>query len=120
MLIKSIAQVQAFVAGDKTIIQEWLHPKNDPANVPYSIACATVHAGMASLPHALQHSTEVYIIQAGKGTVYIDGAPYLVNAGDLVLIPAGATQYIENTGTEALRFLCLVSPPWQQADELVY
>ncbi len=120
MLLKSIAQVQSFVAGDKTIIQEWLHPKNDQVNVPYSIAFASIEPGMASLPHVLRHSIEVYIIQEGSGIAYIDGAQHVVQAGDLVLIPAGAVQHIENTGTETLRFLCLVSPPWQQEEELVY
>ena len=38
--------------------------------------------------------------------------------GDSVVIPAGSTQWIENTGTEALHFIALVDPPWQAQDDV--
>jgi oxalate decarboxylase/phosphoglucose isomerase-like protein (cupin superfamily) len=40
-----------------------------------------------------------------------------VHAGQIVLIPRGRSQYIRNTGTGNLVFLCIVTPKWQAADE---
>jgi mannose-6-phosphate isomerase-like protein (cupin superfamily) len=40
-----------------------------------------------------------------------------VRAGQIVLIPAGAIQFLENTGNCDLCFLCIVAPPWQECDE---
>ena len=40
-----------------------------------------------------------------------------VHPGQIVLIPRGRSQYIRNTGTGDLVFLCIVTPKWQAADE---
>jgi mannose-6-phosphate isomerase-like protein (cupin superfamily) len=36
-----------------------------------------------------------------------------VRAGDALLIPAGAVQFLENTGDEDLAFLAIVEPAWR-------
>jgi len=120
MFFKSLDQISSFVAGDETIIKEWLHPKNDAVDTNYSLAFAEVEPGKASLPHALTTSSEAYVIIAGEGIAYVGEKSQAVKPGDLVLIPAGAKQYIENTGSENLRFLCIVSPPWSKEDEIVF
>lgn len=40
-----------------------------------------------------------------------------VRPGQIIFIPPGKSQYIVNTGTGDLVFLCVVSPKWQAADE---
>ncbi len=120
MLLKSLAQLEPFIAGDATIIREWLHPKNDRVELAYSVAFAEVEPGKASLPHALHNSSEVYIIIEGEGMVHIGEEKQFVKSGDLVLIPAGAKQFIENTSTHNLRFICIVSPPWRSDDEVIF
>ena len=40
-----------------------------------------------------------------------------VHPGQIILIPRGRPQYIKNTGTGDLVFLCIVTPKWQAADE---
>lgn len=119
MLKKSTQNVPQFIAGDKTLIRELLHPKNDGLNLDFSLAHATVEVGKASIPHILQKSTETYYILQGEGRVFIDDKEQDMQVGDLVFIPAGAKQYIENIGSIALIFLCIVSPPWKKADEIV-
>jgi mannose-6-phosphate isomerase-like protein (cupin superfamily) len=42
-----------------------------------------------------------------------------IRPGEIVLIPPGATQYIRNTGTSDLVFLCVVSPKWHADDEVL-
>ncbi len=120
MLIKSLTQLESFTAADATTIREWLHPAKDGLDLSYSVAHAEVAPGKASLPHALRASSEVYILLEGEGIMHIDGEQRPVGAGDLVLIPAGARQFIENTGAHNLRFICIVSPAWRSDDEIVF
>lgn len=119
MLKKSLLQIPAFTAGDDTWLREWLHPKNDAVNIPYSIAFAELEPGKSSLPHILQTCTEVYLVIAGVGIAYVGGEAHPVQANDLVLIPAGMEQSVENVGNDTLRFICIVSPPWAAEDEAI-
>jgi len=47
----------------------------------------------------------------GIGKVVIDGNEYEVKDGDAVLVPAGASHNVINTGSEPLRFYTIYSPP---------
>ena len=47
----------------------------------------------------------------GVGKVIIDGNEYEVKDGDAVLVPAGASHNVINTGSEPLRFYTIYSPP---------
>jgi len=42
-----------------------------------------------------------------------------VGPGDAVYIPPGSTQWLENTGTVAIEFACIVDPAWRLEDEEV-
>lgn len=117
MLLKSIGSVPEFLAGDETTLREVLHPKNDPVSLPYSLAHAVLEVGSRSLPHILRNSDEVYIILEGEGTAFISDREVKLCAGDVLLIPAGEEQYLVNTGREPIKFLCIVSPPWQADGE---
>ena len=119
MLKKSLHQIPAFTAGDATQIREWLHPKNDALDLPYSIAFAELESGSSSLPHILQTRTEVYLVLEGEGLAYVGGQAQTMQPNDLILIPAGVEQYVENTGDSTLKFICIVSPPWAKEDEFV-
>ncbi len=119
MLSKSLNQIEAFLAGDKTRIKEVLHPKNDQIDLPYSLAHASLEVGETSLPHLLKGS-EVYFILEGEGRVFIDEESKLLQKGGLVFIPAGAHQHICNEGTRPLRFLCIVAPAWSEEEEEIF
>jgi mannose-6-phosphate isomerase-like protein (cupin superfamily) len=47
----------------------------------------------------------------GEGKVIVDGNEYEVKDGDAVLVPAGASHNVINTGSEPLRFYTIYSPP---------
>lgn len=119
MIKKNYQTTPAFTAGDETLIREVLHPKNEGFELGYSLAHATLEPGRASLPHVLQQSSEVYVIQEGRGRAVVGGRAVDVEAGDVVFIPAGTEQFIINTGDGPLLFWCIVSPPWSSADEQV-
>ncbi|MEM0992884.1 MAG: cupin domain-containing protein [Bacteroidota bacterium] len=119
MIIKSTDAIQSFTAGDFTTIKELLHPKNDAVDINYSLAHAELGVGQRSENHILQQQSELYFILEGQGEAHIGGVVQLMQQGDFVLIPAGVEQYIVNVGTDTLRFLCIVSPPWSKANEVI-
>ena len=65
MFVKSINDCSEFIANDGCRIQEWLHPKNDLVELPYSVAMATVDIGQQSYKHKLEQA-EIYLITSGK------------------------------------------------------
>ncbi|NMF83128.1 cupin domain-containing protein [Nodosilinea sp. P-1105] len=119
MLIRQLRNCPEFTAGDGTQLRELLHPDKQAIALRYSLAHATVPVGQVSTPHALTTS-EVYYILSGQGEMHIGEEHHPVHPGDAVYIPPNARQYIHNTGTEPLVFICIVDPAWRQADETVY
>ncbi len=116
MLIKHAAQVPAFIANDGCLLRELLHPAHGDCQLEYSLALAEVAVGAATYRHRLAQ-TEVYFIVAGEGELHVDALSSRLVTGDTALIPAGAEQWIENCGSEVLRFLAIVAPPWSAADD---
>ncbi|MFA5106698.1 MAG: cupin domain-containing protein [Patescibacteria group bacterium] len=116
MLIKHLSACPEFIAGDKTLLRELLHPANDKTAIRYSLAHSIVKAGNSSVAHSLK-TTEVYYILEGTGIMHINDETAAVAPGDAVYIPPNAVQYIENTGTGDLKFLCVVDPAWRKEDE---
>ena len=120
MIHKNIASLAAFTAGDATTIREILHPGADSYSADYSLAEARLLPGKASRPLILQRQSELYLFVQGQARVHVGEEHCLVQAGEIVLVPAGALQYVENTGPEELVFYCIVNPPWKAEDELVF
>lgn len=117
MLYKKIASLAAFTAGDATTIREVLHPKNDDIPLDYSLAEARLEVGKSSYPHLLKEQSELYIFIQGDARVLVGEEEKLVRAGDMVLVPAGIKQSVENIGSQELIFYCVVNPPWKEEDE---
>ena len=119
MKIKRLIECPEFIAGDKTRLRELWNPRNHPGfSGRYSLAHATVPAGETSTPHSLR-SHELYYILSGEGLMHVDDDTEPVKPGDAVEIPPGGRQWIENTGSKPLEFLCIVDPAWRQEDEQV-
>lgn len=116
MFIKDLQNCEEFIAGDNTVLRELLHPDKADLNLHYSLAHAVLKLGLTSQQHKLKTS-EVYYILEGEGTMYIDGKNAKVHSGQAVYIPPHAKQYIKNTGTIDLKFLCIVDPAWRSDDE---
>ena len=124
MLIKDLKDCKEFLAGDKTVLRELLHPDNVrvchgvPLKIRYSLAHATLKPGDKSTPHMLKTS-EVYYILEGEGIMHIDNETSKVKSGQAIYIPPNSKQYIENVGKNDLKFLCVVDPAWRKEDESV-
>jgi len=76
-----------------------------------SVAQARVKPGVTTLSHRLEGVNEIYLIISGKGQVDVgDLKPTKVTKGDLIVIPAGASQRISNIGKTDLVFYCICTP----------
>jgi mannose-6-phosphate isomerase-like protein (cupin superfamily) len=76
-----------------------------------SIALATVKPGITTKSHHLKKIQEIYIVTAGEGKVTFSGLePTNVSVGDVIVIPAGASQKITNIGLTDLVFYCICTP----------
>ncbi|MCZ6793648.1 MAG: cupin domain-containing protein [Planctomycetota bacterium] len=119
MLIKKLTRCPEITANDGCRLREALHPERDPVDIPYSLAFARVEPGEATDPHFLRGQTEVYSLLRGQGRMHVGDDVRDVEAGDTLVIPPGAFQWIENTGDELLHFIALVSPPWNADDDVL-
>lgn len=96
-----------FVTSERCSILETWNDNSDPA---VSIARARVNPGVTTQLHDLDID-ERYLIVQGKGVVSVGGLqPTEVGSGDVVVIPAGTSQQITNTGEDDLVFYCVCSP----------
>jgi mannose-6-phosphate isomerase-like protein (cupin superfamily) len=111
VFVKNINDCPEFTANDGCQIKEWLHPKNDSIDLPYSIAMATIDIGQKSYKHKLEQA-EVYLITSGQGCMHINDEQMNVSAGDAIYIEPSSIQWIENISKEPLRFVAIVNPPW--------
>lgn len=83
---------------------------NDEAQPEVSIARARVEPGVTTQLHRLEVA-EWYVIESGVGRMTVgDDAVRSVRPGDVVSIPAGCPQKIENHGDADLKFLCVCAP----------
>jgi len=96
---------------DGSLIKPLMDLSNSPVK-NLSLAQATVSSGSRTYPHLHTQSEEIYYLLQGKGKIHIEGESREVVPFDAILIPPGASHYIENIGQEDLIFLCLCSPPY--------
>lgn len=106
---------------DTCMLAEIFHPARIGSEIAarYSIAHARVAVGRATLLHTLLKSSEVYIMLQGTGRMHVDDESEDVQTGQVIYIPPGSVQYIENTGSDELRFLAIVDPMWHESDEIL-
>jgi len=118
MLVRRLRDCEQFVAGDRSILRELLHPDKADVAIRYSLARARVAPGEKTKAHRLK-TAEVYYILSGRGRMHIDAETTAVDVDCAIYIPPGSVQHIANTGKDDLLFLCIVDPAWREADEEV-
>lgn len=118
MFIRRLKDCNEIIAGDACRLRELLNAKADKRAYRYSLAQAVVGPGDRTKPHALKTS-EVYYVLEGTGRMHLGDETAEVSPGCAVDIPPGAVQWIENTGTGDLVFICIVDPAWCPEDEKI-
>ena len=118
MSIQKDSEIPAIEGNEGTKIKQYFHPHNTLNGVRFSLAQFTVKPSSRSLRHKLQ-SSEVYYILQGEGVLTVNDEKIPVRKDDSVYVPPLSEQFIENTGVDELRFLCIVDPAWKAHDETI-
>jgi len=109
--IRKLDPANEFATPERCWITESYNTPEDPS---ISIARARVEPGGITAWHAVEGTAERYIIAEGRGRVEVGELPPTeVRPGDVVIIPAGVRQRIENTGDTDLIFYCVCTPRFE-------
>lgn len=92
-------------------IQEWHNIERDDE---LSIAHVRVEAKKTTQLHVLAGTTERYTILSGRAIVTVGTTKRDVSKGDVVVIPAGEPQQIQNLEDNDLCFLAICTPRFQE------
>ena len=65
------------------------------------------------------NSSEIYYVLEGSKKLKINGKAYYLEKDDSAYIPPNSKQFIQNSGSINLRFLCIVEPAWKEEDEVL-
>jgi mannose-6-phosphate isomerase-like protein (cupin superfamily) len=134
IIIKVSIYIVPFTLSNKEKIGETLQPKivkasslhpylthegcfiaENFSNKEVSIAVAIVKPGITTKAHRLEGIQEIYIITSGEGIITFSSLePTQVNVGDVIVIPAGASQKITNTSKTDLEFYCVCTPRFNE------
>ena len=107
-------EAELITAPDGCRLRELVHPERDAAEVPYSLAEASIEPGESTENHRLLEEDELYYFVLGRGQLIVNGERHAVSEGDSILVPRGAAQKLVNDGAATLRWLNIVSPPWRR------
>jgi mannose-6-phosphate isomerase-like protein (cupin superfamily) len=114
MIVRSLAEAEAFTTADGSTIRELLGLPTAPVR-NQSLAEATLEPGQATERHYHAETEEIYYLVEGSGEMELDGDRRSVAPGDAILIPPGAWHQI-TAGEERLRFLCCCAPAYSHED----
>ena len=118
MSLRKESEIESIQGNEGTKVKQYFHPHNTLNGISYSIAQFTLEPGKRSKMHKMS-SSEIYYILEGSGKIKIDGDIYNLEKDDSVYVPPNTTQFIENSGSVDLRFLCIVEPAWKADDEIL-
>lgn len=118
MSVRKSSEVEIISGNEGTKIKQYFHPHNTLNGINYSLAQFTLEPRKRSLLHKIQ-SSEIYYILEGDAILRINDETYHLKKDDSVYVPPMSEQYIENTGSTNLQFLCIVEPAWKPEDEII-
>ena len=101
-----------FRSQDRSIINEL--ERNDD----FSIAYGELKVGEKTKRHVME-MTEMYYILEGEGKLKINKDVYKIKQDMYIKVPPDSIQQLENTGKTNLRFLCIVTPPYDPENEII-
>jgi mannose-6-phosphate isomerase-like protein (cupin superfamily) len=114
VIVRSLAEAEAFTTSDGSTIRELLGLSTAPVR-SQSLAEATLEPGQATERHYHAETEEIYYVVEGSGEMELDGDRRVLSLGDAVLIPPGAWHQI-HAGGARLRFLCCCAPAYRHED----
>jgi mannose-6-phosphate isomerase-like protein (cupin superfamily) len=118
MSVRKNSEIKSIQGSEGTKIKQYFHPHNTLNGINYSIAQFTLGPGKKSKLHKMS-SSEIYYILEGSGDLKIDEDTHHIEKDDSAYVPPNSKQFIENTGSINLKFLCIVEPAWKVEDEIL-
>ncbi len=118
MSLRKNSEIKSILGDEGSKIKQYFHPHNTLNGINYSIAQFTLEPGKKSKLHKIS-SSEIYYVLEGSGDLKINEDTYQLEKDDSVYVPPNSKQFIENTGSINLRFLCIVEPAWKTDDEIL-
>jgi len=116
MSLRKNSEINFIDGNEGTKIKQYFHPHNTLNGINYSLAQFTLETGKKSKRHKMK-SSEIYYILEGSGKLTVNEESHLLQKDDSAYVPPNAEQFIENSGSEDLKFLCIVEPAWKADDE---
>ena len=118
ILTKDVNESEHFSRDGNIFISEIFHPDlyEEDMGLNYSIAHVIIKPGESIAPHRMK-TPEIHYILEGEGILYIEALPLDLKAGQLVYIPANATQSTVNTGSINMTLLAINEPVWKAENE---
>ena len=114
MIVRSLAEAEAFTTADGSTIRELLGLPTAPVQ-NQSLAEATLAPGQSTQRHYHRDAEEIYYVVEGSGEMELEGDRREIGVGDAVLIPPGAWHEI-TAGEAGCRFLCCCAPAYRHED----
>jgi mannose-6-phosphate isomerase-like protein (cupin superfamily) len=118
MSLRKNSEIQSIDGNEGVKVKQYFHPHNTLNGINYSVAQFTLKPGKRSKLHKLS-SSEIYYILDGSARLNVDEEAYELEKDDSVYVAPNSKQYIENTGSGNLRFLCIVEPAWKAENEVI-
>ncbi len=118
MSLRKNSEIDSIQGDEGTKIKQYFHPHNTLNGINYSIAQFILGKGKKSKLHKMS-SSEIYYILEGSGKLKIDEETHHLEKDDSAYVPPNSKQFIENTGSINLKFLCIVEPAWKADDEIL-
>ncbi|QLH06996.1 cupin domain-containing protein [Nitrosopumilus ureiphilus] len=118
MALRKNSEIQSIQGNEGTKIKQYFHPHNTLNGINYSVAQFTLEPGKRSKLHKL-NSSEIYYILEGSAILNVDEDKHHLQKDDSAYISPNSKQFIENTGSGNLRFLCIVEPAWKAENEVL-
>ena len=78
----------------------------------------TLEPGKKSKLHKIK-SSEIYYVLEGSGNLTVEDEIHILQKDDSAYVPPNSKQFIENSGNNDLKFLCIVEPAWKAEDETI-
>lgn len=118
MSLRKDSEIDSIQGDEGTKIKQYFHPHNTSNGINYSLAQFTLEPGKKSKLHKIR-SSEIYYILEGNGILNIDENTHAMQKNDSAYVPPNSKQFIENSGKDDLKFLCIVEPAWKADDEIL-
>jgi mannose-6-phosphate isomerase-like protein (cupin superfamily) len=118
MSLRKNFEIDSVDGNEGTKIKQYFHPHNTLNGINYSLAQFTLEPGKKSKLHKMR-SSEIYYILEGSGSLNVDENTYIMEKNDSAYVPPNSKQFIENSGKNILKFLCIVEPAWKPDDEVL-